>query len=114
MFTRVLENPESLPYFAHWKKQFVPVKSEKIGMIDHPLARVRHPLACQQKRTDWRWLGCGLCFKDIKPYRAFVVDGIRWIKIPLNAGVNATKPGGGKSTHFFGDYQTVEKADWNK
>ena len=50
-----------------------------------------------------------MTFGDIKPYCHFIVDGVKWIKIPLSAGANATKRGGGVSTSFFEDSQQVER-----
>jgi hypothetical protein len=53
-------------------------------------------------------------FRDVKPYCAFVVDGVRWIKIPFINGVNATKSGGGQSTTCFSEDQLVGEVQWEK
>ena len=52
-----------------------------------------------------------LFFADVDLYQAFWVDGERWVKIPESSGVNATRQGGGKSTHSFADDQVIERTD---
>ena len=65
-----------------------------------------------QHKTNWLYFDRSPRFKDVGNYRAFVVDGMQWIKIPLINGVNATKKGLGPGTRYFEADQLVGKPSW--